>query len=426
MANMKKVLVIGTTADYIEVLIERFEDRVFFVTDFEERVKCKGVKPASSSEALLDLEDQGVIVNALKGHLQEHNIVPSGVACFDCESLALASIIAGNFELPFPSLGSIMNCRSKNLSKSIWKVQGIPCPGFALIRNECDAVRFFDSLNGPAVMKPLTGSGSELVLLCKDKDDCRRAYKTITEKLQSHLNHKMYTALNMPADENPREVIMMEQYIPGEEYSCDFILEDGYIRILRLAKKIINHEITFGTVSAYVLKADLPGKWDIKKLEARLQTASKSLGLNRTIAMVDFKIYDDEVFLLEITPRPGGDCLPPLIQVSSGFDILKAALDFAEGKQVVVPNMEQWEKVVGFPLIASQRGVLKTLDAGALASDSRVVSCHFKRSIGDTIELPPEDYDSRLLGYVIFKPNFDKTLEEQCLGIAQKLIIEME
>ncbi|MGB2601302.1 MAG: ATP-grasp domain-containing protein [Candidatus Omnitrophota bacterium] len=426
MSNVKKVLVIGTTADYIELLIDRFEDRVFFVTDFEERIKWKGVKPASSSELLLDLEDHGVIVNALEGHLREHNIVPSGVACFDCESLALAAIIAVNFELPFPGLESVMNCRSKNLSKSIWKGHGIPCPDFALIRDEGDAMRFFDSLNGPAVMKPLSGSGSELVLSCKEKDDCRQAYKTIIGKLQSHPNHRMYTALNMPADENPREVIMMEQYIPGEEYSCDFILEDGCIRILRLAKKIINQGATFGTVSAYVLKADLPGKWDIEKLEARLQAASKSLGLNRAIAMVDFKIYDDEVFLLEITPRPGGDCLPPLIQVSSGFDILKAALDFAEGKQVFVPDREQWKKVVGFPLIASQRGVLKTLDADALASDSRVVSCYFKRSMGDTIELPPEDYDSRLLGYVIFRPNFEETMEKQCLEIAQKLIIEVK
>ena len=426
MLNLRKVLVLGTTADYIELLIDRFGDRVFFVTDFEERIKWKGAKPASSSEALLDLEDQDAVFDALRVHLRKHNIEPSGIVCFDCESLALAAIIAAKFKLPFSSLDSVMNCRSKYLSKSIWKTKGIHCPNSGLIRDESDAIRFLKSLNGPAVMKPLTGSGGEFVLLCKDEETCRAAYKAIMEKLKNHHDHRMYSSRNMLGGEDPREDIVMEQYLPGDEYSCDFIFENGNARILRLAKKIINHETTFGTVLAYILKVDLPGNWDIKKLEARLQTASKSLGLDRTIAMVDFKIYDDEAFLLEITPRPGGDCLPFLIQASSGFDIFKATLDFAEGKQVFAPNREQWKKVVGLPLIASQRGVLKTLDAGFLVTDPRVISCNFKRSIGDTIELPPEDYSSRILGHVIFRPDPDAGIEEQCRGISRKLVIEME
>ncbi|MBU1657212.1 MAG: biotin carboxylase, partial [Candidatus Omnitrophica bacterium] len=167
MLDLKKVIVLGTTADYIELLIDRFGERVFFVTDPCERIKWKGQKPAPLQEVLLDLKDQDAVFGDLKAYLREHNIEPSGIVCFDCESLALAAIIASKFKLPFSGLDPVMNCRSKYLSKSIWKANGIPCPDCGLIRNEKDAALFLKSLNGIAVMKPLTGSGGEFVLLCK-------------------------------------------------------------------------------------------------------------------------------------------------------------------------------------------------------------------------------------------------------------------
>lgn len=422
----KKILVIGTTADYIELLIKRFPEKLFFVTDIKERQKWKELDPGQSLEGLFDLNNQDSVPGELIELLHKKKIEPSGIVCFDCESLALAAIIATKLNLPFSSLESVINCRSKFLSKSIWKKNGIHCPDSEIIRNENDAIRFLKSLNGSAVMKPLTGSGSELVLLCNDEKSCLAGYKTILKKLKNHHDNRMYSLQNMKEGENPREDIVMEQYIPGDEYSCDFIIEKGNVKILRLAKKIINHDISFGTVSAYILKVELPEAWDIKKLERSLQDASKSLGLNHTIAMVDFKIYNDEVYFFEITPRQGGDCLPFLIKESSGFDIFKATLDFSEGKKVIVPSSDDWKKVVGLPLISSQRGVLKKLDAGIIVRDSRVISYNFKRSIGDEIELPPEDYGSRILGYVIFQPETSSKIEEQCLEISRKLIVEME
>ena len=237
MPQTKKILVIGTTADYIELLIERFPERLFFVTDTKERKEWSGPVPGTSLEVPVDLKDQEDIVGALTEHLRMHNIEPSGIVCFDCESLALTAIIAKKLKLPFSSLDSVMNCRSKFLSKSIWKVNGIHCPDSELIRSEREAISFFKSLNGPAVLKPLTGSGSELVLLCEDEEACRTAYKTIIGKLKNHHDNRMYSRRNMPVGENPQEDIVMERYLPGDEYSCDFIFENGNATILRLAKK---------------------------------------------------------------------------------------------------------------------------------------------------------------------------------------------
>jgi biotin carboxylase len=427
MSKARKVLVVGTTADYIDLLYNRFSDRVIFVTDFEERGKGKGfLSPGPALEIVLDLEDHEAVIAALKRHLQSHGFQLSGIACFDCESLALAAIVAEAFGLPFQSLDTVMKCRSKFLSKNVWKARGVVCPDAALISTENEAVLFFDSLQGPAVMKPLTGSGSELVFLCRDRESCRAAYKTVTERLRGHLNRRMYTSRHMPVGEDPRKAVVMEQYIPGEEYSCDFIFDGDRAKVLRLTRKYLSRQSTFGSMLAYELPARLPDSFSMARVEQAVQTAAAALGVRRTIAMADFKVWDDKIFLLELTPRPGGDCLPPLIHASCGLDILKAELDFAEGQDIVVPGIGRWQHVVGLHLLATQGGVLKELDAASLADDARVVNCYLKHSKGDTVTLPPEDYDSRLLGHVVFKPSADESIEQQCGDIARKVIVEME
>ncbi|MBU1997667.1 MAG: ATP-grasp domain-containing protein, partial [Candidatus Omnitrophica bacterium] len=329
------------------------------------------------------------------------------------------------FSFKFPSLDTVINCRSKYTFKKIIKDDGIACPEVFLIRNQEDAARLFDHFEGPAIIKPLTGSGSELVFKCEDKESCRAACSTIMEKMKDKRS-RMYSGSSLSGSNDPHEVFVMEQFIPGDEYSCDFIFDDGKINILRLTKKIINNNATFGTVSAYILPAELPEGVTEKMLRFYLYDVVKSLDEKRIMAMADLKIFKGEIFILELTPRPGGDCLPFLIKESSGFDIFGAALDFAEGKPVYPLEIEKWKKVIGLHLLADKNGILKDIDDSLIVSDERVIRCDLKHSQGDRIVMPPNDYESRLLGHVFFRPYPDQDLEKQCEEISQKLIFEME
>ena len=40
--------------------------------------------------------------------------------------------------------------------------------------------------------------------------------------------------------------------------------------------------------------------------------------------------------------------------------------------------------------------------------------------------MPPEDYDSWLLGHIIFEPDVDSPVQAQCLALIDKLIVEVE
>ncbi len=77
--------------------------------------------------------------------------------------------------------------------------------------------------------------------------------------------------------------------------------------------------------------------------------------------MMDFIISENQVVLIELTPRPGGDCLPHLLKASTNLDILKLSLDFAQNYPLDLNNTHGSSPYVGIRLHAGQSGVLRKL-----------------------------------------------------------------
>ncbi len=437
----KRTLVIGTTADYIELIRRRFPGRALFLTDAAERRKAAEPQPDERSEALCNLTQPEQALAALRQHLDRWDIVPAGITCFDCESMPLAAHIARSLALHYPSPEAIAACRSKFACKQAWHRAGLPCPEIELVRTADDAARFIERIRRPAILKPLTGSGSELLFLCANKNDCTAAFHTIKTRLAQHPDTRMYATGDTT---NPREVFALEEFISGTEYSCDFIIDGTRVEIIRIARKIPARQHSVGTTLAYVLPAQLPPAIDHERLRRQLGEAARTLGVGRAICMIDVMIEGKRPAMIEIAPRPGGDCLPPLILKSCGLDMLGTALDFAEGRHVTVPEPSRWKPLVGLRLFADRPGIIRKIDDAELRADPRVLESYLKRGPGHHVVLPPEDYDSRLLGHVIFEPSDPSDLsdlsdpsdlsdlsdlsdiEAQCIALRAKLRPEIE
>jgi len=421
-----KILVVGTTADYVQILDQRFPGRVLFITDPRERAQWPGPSPAQSHEILCDLSDHDAVLMALRAHLDRHPVRLSGIVSYDCESLTLASFLAEQLVLPFSGREAITRCRSKYLSKMIWQRHGVACPRVEWVRTDREVRECFRQMRGAAVLKPLSGSGGELVFFAETETEALEAFGVIQGRLKAHGNHRMYGPRDLGLDrEDPRKIVVMEQYVDGEEYSCDFILVQGRVEILRLSKKIVSGDAVFGTILGYELPAGLPGTWTMEGVAACLKRAAQALGLGSMIAMADFKFEGGKMVFLEMTPRLGGDCLIPLIHASAGVDMLAVSLDFAEGRPIAMPDHNQWVRVVGMRLFAERPGILLTAESAAVEQDPRVIECRIQRRPGDAIRLPPEDYDSWILGYVLFRPDAGRPLKEQCLELSQKFRVKI-
>ncbi|MFC1817154.1 acetyl-CoA carboxylase biotin carboxylase subunit family protein, partial [Thermodesulfobacteriota bacterium] len=219
--------------------------------------------------------------------------------------------------------------------------------------------------------------------------------------------------------------ILAEEYVEGEEYSCDFIIENGRIHVLRMARKVLFKNSPFGTADAYILPAALPDGIDRQYVERTLYQSARLLGLSRAICMLDFLIRDNEIVLLEIAPRPGGDCLPFLIRQNSGLDMLKLSLDFAQQRPIRLPISASAGSHIGVRLHARHGGVLQKIDAGKLRPDRHVCQIHLTRRPGHVVQMPPEDYDSWLLGHVIFAAASNLEPETQCEQILERIAVEI-
>jgi biotin carboxylase len=419
MSSNVKVLVVGTTPEYIDWIRQRWPGRAVFLTDPQVRRLAAEPKPSPEEELCLNLADFDQVQETLERHLVQSRLSLNGIAAFDCESMKLAATLARNYHLPYPSSEAVDNCRDKFRTKDLWRRQGLPCPRTRMIRSESEAIQFFRELGRPLVLKPRSGSGSELIFLGDTEEAVGRAFHEIFEGLRRRRTQRLYR--------HPAGItwIIAEEYIDGEEYSCDFLVQGEELRIVRLSRKMLASDGPLGTARGYILPATLPAEVDPERFRRVVFEAARSVGLERALGMLDFLVRDGEVFLLEMAPRPGGDCLPFLLRRVWNLDILGLNLDLAQSLPFELPSVNGGSVHVGLRLHASRAGVLKKIDAGPLLKDRRVLEVRLMREPGHLIQMPPADYDSWYLGHALVRPDSSGDLSAQCREIMDELIVDI-
>jgi len=416
-----KVLVVGTTPDYIDWIRRSCPDRALFLTDPEARRQAVEPSPPPAEEVLCNLSNYREVLQVLQRHLRQENIRLDGVACYDCESIELAAVLAHKFSLPYPSVQSVHNCRDKHLTKTLWARHNLVTPRVRQIRSATEAVHFYQDLDGPCVLKPPGGSGSELIFYCNSERDCRHYFTKIVDGLQQRCNNRLYQSFRA-AD----PVVLAEEFVMGEEYSCDFIIENGRVEVIRLTRKILSSGGPFGTALGYLLPGSLPDEIKESDYRQTLYQSALALGINRAICMLDFMVCKNQIVLLELSPRPGGDCLPSLLRRCWNLDMITLYLDFCQQRPWRLQKPANLNPCLGLRLHAGRSGSLKKVDTRQLQHDRRVREIHLTRQPGHQIKMPPDDYDSWVLGHIIFDLDVDTAPEAQCRALLEKLVVEVE
>lgn len=416
-----RVLVVGTTTDYVDWIRSAHPQRALFLTAPELRNKAVEESPSDAEEILVDPESRDHAAQSLAAHLETHGQYLTGVACFDCEALEPASVIAESYGLEFPAVEAVRNCRDKYASKVIWQENQVPCPAVAVVDTVEDALDFFETCEDGIVLKPLCGAGSELVFRCCTTKECKTYFKSIQKGLKDRRDLPLFK--NQSAEPH---LMLAEAYVEGAEYSCDVFIEGKSLSIIRMAEKIKRSDRPFGTASGYVVPPVKPIPMEEVRFKETLRQAANALGISYGICMVDFIFRKKELMLIEMTPRPGGDCLPDLLKTSSGLDILGMTLDAAEKKKLSINGYAEMPTHVGLRIHAKKAGILKGLSLAELDGDKRVKSIRINRRPGHCITMPPKDYDSWLLGHIIIKPDHSSFPETQSFLIQNRLKVEIE
>ena len=145
---------------------------------------------------------------------------------------------------------------------------------------------------------------------------------------------KLQSALKIAIEESLEKKAVIEEFIGGEEYSAECIVQNKKPVVLAFTKKETTgfpHYIETGHSQPAILS-----KNQKKYLEAKIHSALSILGITNSAAHVEFKITSNgKIGFIEIGARMGGDCIGThLTPTSTGLDYVKMVIDVACGNKL--------------------------------------------------------------------------------------------
>ena len=171
------------------------------------------------------------------------------------------------------------------------------------IVKKIEDIEIFINENGTSVLKPIYGTASKSVI----KIDTYKENKAAIEKLMQDCSD---------------QDLIIEEFVDGSEYALEGTLINSELNKIVIFDKPINYKEPYFEESIYIAPTEIPDKIQ-KEIVNMIGKACKKLGLENGPVHVEFKIHNNEIFIIEINPRMiGGLCSRCL-----SFGLFKTSLE---------------------------------------------------------------------------------------------------
>jgi S-sulfo-L-cysteine synthase (3-phospho-L-serine-dependent) len=224
-----------------------------------------------------------------------------------------AARLARRLGLPGPDPDAIARCRDKHVQRQWLRAAGVRVPEWIQTTSVEDAIAFARTRRG-VVAKPLMGSGSVGVRLCREERELRR-----------HVDGLLARETNERGMPIPRRVLV-EEYLAGDEVSVE-CFDGSPLVVTRKHLGPLPHFVEVGH--------DLPAALAPEATAAVTETASKALDtlrLSSGPAHVELRLTGDRAAVIEVNPRLAGGHIPRLAKRACGVDLVEATLRSALGR----------------------------------------------------------------------------------------------
>ncbi|UXY34235.1 ATP-grasp domain-containing protein [Streptomyces albidocamelliae] len=298
--------------------------------------------------------------------------------------VATAADLAARLGLPGPSADAVRACRDKSVQRRTLAEAGVPVPWFSVAGEVAEAVAAAQWRGGPVVVKPVQGSGSLGVRLCRD-----------TGEVAVHARGLLAATVNERGLSTPSRVLV-EQYLTGPEFSVEVFGEHAVVTV---AKHV-------GAPPAFVETGHdvpaVPAAADAAALVDSAVHAVKALGLGWGAAHVELRLDAGVARVIEVNPRLAGGMIPELVRRARGVDLVGAQVRAGLGLPVDLTDAAGAAGAASIRfLTAGADAVLGDTDAAEAAARAvpGVVDAALYRTPGTRVG-PAEDFRGRL-GHVI-------------------------
>lgn len=232
-------------------------------------------------------------------------------------SAPTAAYVAEQMELPTNPYQSVYLMTRKDLFHPFLKENGFIVPQVAQVKCVQEIERFFDLVNGPVILKPVNSSGS-------------KGISKIVKK--SQIKVAMEEAKKYSRDTK----LVVEEFIERKNYQIagDAFIVDGKIAYFGLANEHFDQECNPLVPIGESFPADISSE-KREKAKNEIQKAVDLLGLRNGAINLDFIFNkNDDIFIIELGPRNGGNLITDAIKLASGVDLAEYSVKAALGEDI--------------------------------------------------------------------------------------------
>lgn len=311
---MKKIVIIGAS-DLQNPLILKAKEMGFETHVFAWECGDIGEKTADRFYPVSIVEKEAILEKC-------REIGPDAVATIASDLAAITvNYLANALGLPANPPETAFIATNKYAMRSTFRDNGIPTPAFAKV-GPGDDLSEITKMRLPIIVKPTDRSGSRGIFKLTSLDGLEEAIK---EAASSSFEKKA----------------IVEEYIEGNEYSCECVSQNGVHHYLTVTKKFTTGAPHF-IETGHLEPSDLDEETCLKVKE-HVFKALDALHITCGASHAEFKILPDtkEVRLIEIGARMGGDCIgSDLVRLSTGYDFVKMVIQAAVGEPIDLNKQE--------------------------------------------------------------------------------------
>ncbi len=343
-----------------------------------------GLRIAGRSYICSTTDKKGVLEIAQKEKIDAIITAASEIA------VPTVSFVADQLNLPgiLPEVANLV-CHKPSFKKFLCD-NSIACPEFRSVHTIFEALDVTKQFSFPVFIKPAEASGSKGAFRINDAGELKEYF---TES-QSNSYHGE---------------IIIEKFIHGKEIGGEAVICKGEIIFFQPTQKFITDAFVPYT---HLLPHNLTSV-QLNKASSLIFQTSKSLGIENANINFDIIFDQDEPMLIDLGLRLGGNCLPQLMKLHTGFNTLKAAIQFSLGDEIDLPDQFESNPVAAYIIIGKQGPhdySLKNHEEAPGELESHVVA--FDSYSYDNTVTEHDNHVSHPEGYFIFKGDSSNQLTE--------------
>lgn len=288
------------------------------------RVVTTDNQPSNPGHALADVSYSADVTDRERVLAIAAQEQVTGILAFATDvAVPTRAFVAERLDLPGPPLHAAETVCDKVRMRRWLCEQGLPVPETRVI-NHWETDQLLHRYGGGKlaqgwwVLKPDRSSGAKGI--------------RIVDSLEALLEHLPHTLRFSPS---PEATALLERYVDGHQGTCEGILQGGEIvSAFFLDRQTVAPPYT--TTSGHHVPTRLVPDLQREVLR-QLSVVWQSLGVRSGPFDCDFVATPDTVYLLDLTPRVGGNSIARLLREAAGQDITRYAIQEACGEVVDRP-----------------------------------------------------------------------------------------